>query len=483
MDINRPLTIEEIDHLIETARAKPINANGTGYMWDMLPRIPYDYLPEQLQREADKITVELAKRFLFECYPVGHFDKIAADPSFNEKIEQALHSAKYLIESTDLTPPEVTGNEAVDRANYEDWRPVSLIGSDFVEAWEKITSDVRVNQAVINNNLLAGFLTTHENRAFNELTKFTRSLPGENMTIDELLHQGTISGEYVEMQTPLSKDNTTILSPWTVSTSQLFDRLIVEFTETGAKSRVITLSLDDYMQSRGLKDRKETRKQVKSDLHTLRTSAVSFKEYSGKGKKRQEVAFTDVNIAEAVGIDRNGKIMLTLTPSIYELLKQSYVMPLPQECQKINSKRNPNSYNLLRKIAEHKNMNIGKPNEDIISVATLLKCCPAIPSYEKVKNSDRHFTDRIIDPFCRDMDALKTISWEFCNANNEPLTDRQLAMNYDVFSKLNVHITWQQYPDQTARLEKKAAAKQKKSPSKRGVTHRTKGGNNSHKGG
>lgn len=355
---------------------------------------------------------------------------------------------------------------------------------------ELINSAASDNQSAIINNQLAGFLTTHENRAFNELTKFTRSLPGENMTIDELLHQGTVSGEYVEMQTPLSKDNTTILSPWTVSTSQLFDRLIVEFTETGAKSRTITLSLDDYMQSRGLKDRKETRKQVKSDLHTLRTSAVSFKEYSGKGKKRQEIAFTDVNIAEAVGIDRNGKIMLTLTPSIYELLKQSYVMPLPQECQKINSKRNPNSYNLLRKIAEHKNMNIGKPNEDIISVDTLLKCCPAIPTYERVKKSDRMFTRRIIDPFCRDMDALETISWEFCNTNNEPLTDRQLAMSYDVFSKLNVHITWNVYPDQTARLEKKAAAQQKKaaarkkkSPNKKGVTDCTEGGNGLHKGG
>lgn len=142
MNIDRVLTLDEIQLLIEDAHAAPIKENGTSDMWDMLPRIPYDKLPAELKAEADKITVEVAKRFLFECYPVGHFDSIAAEPSFNEKIEQALHSANYLVESTDLTPPEITGIEAVDRANYEDWKPISLIGSDFVEAWEKLTQDV-----------------------------------------------------------------------------------------------------------------------------------------------------------------------------------------------------------------------------------------------------------------------------------------------------------------------------------------------------
>ncbi len=344
---------------------------------------------------------------------------------------------------------------------------------------DKITADPNTDD-VIKNNQLANFLTIRQDKYFNELTKFTRSLPGENMTIDEIMHIGTINGEYVELQTPLTQDNSTAAYPWTVSTSQLFDRLIVEFTQTGSKDRTITLSLTDYMQSRGLKDRKETRKQVKADLQTIRHNGITFTTFSGEGKKRKETAFVDVNIAEAVGIDKKGMIMLRLTPSIYEVIKRDPVMPLPPECQKINSKRNPNSYNLLRKIAEHKNMNMFKPNEDIISVATLLKCCPAIPSYDKVMKSDRRVTDRIIDPFMRDMDALKTINWEFCGTNNEPLTDRDTVnFTYEVFIKCNVHITWNEYPDQTARLEKYEAAKAEKTK-KRG---RKQGGNGQSTGG
>lgn len=149
MDIDRVLSLDEIQLLIEDAHAAPIRENGTSDMWDMLPRIPYNLLPEEFKRQVDKdVTIEVAKRFLFECYPVGHFDKAAADPAFNEKIEQALHCAKYLVESTDLTPPELTGNEAVDKANYEDWRPISLIGSDLVEAWERVTQDVHSSKAL-----------------------------------------------------------------------------------------------------------------------------------------------------------------------------------------------------------------------------------------------------------------------------------------------------------------------------------------------
>ena len=85
---------------------------------------------------------------------------------------------------------------------------------------ELINTAANDNQSTIINNQLAGFLTTYENKSFNELTKFTRSRPGENMTIDEMLHMGTVTGEYVTMRTPLSRDNTSILSPWTVTTSQ-----------------------------------------------------------------------------------------------------------------------------------------------------------------------------------------------------------------------------------------------------------------------
>ena len=57
-------------------------------------------------------------------------------------------------------------------------------------------------------------------------------------------------------------------------------------------------------------------------------------------------------------------------------------------------------------------MNIGKNNEDIISVKALLSDAPYIPSYEKVMKTGRQLNQRIIEPFERDMDALsETLCW------------------------------------------------------------------------
>ena len=77
-------------------------------------------------------------------------------------------------------------------------------------------------------------------------------------------------------------------------------------------------------------------------------------------------------------------------------------------------------------------------------------------------------TRRIIDPFERDMDALSdTLKWAYCHSNNTPLTDEELKnLNYDTFIELLIKTEWNNYPDQTARLERKAErqeqAKQRK---------------------
>lgn len=144
------MTLKEIKRQIDAAHAAyeaskanadgSYNADAAGALWDSLPRVYYADLPAKLKKEADKITTEKAKRFLFECYPVGTLDDVAADQTaFNEKLAEALHAARYLIESTDLTPPKKTGNAAVDAAQLEAFSPVSLIGADFVEAWEQVS--------------------------------------------------------------------------------------------------------------------------------------------------------------------------------------------------------------------------------------------------------------------------------------------------------------------------------------------------------
>lgn len=237
------------------------------------------------------------------------------------------------------------------------------------------------------------------------------------------------------------------------STYQLLDALTISLTESGAKSPTVILSLSEYMKRRGLKDRKEARKQLVADLNVLLKTNITWKE------KRREIPAGGMNITDIWEWNDKKKttIRYTFTQSFYNILLGYPVMPYPSQLQRLNARKNPNSYYLLRKIAELKNMNVGAEREDIISVKTLLENAPFIPSYDEVMSGNRNLVDRIIKPFERDMNALSnTLTWHYCYSKGA--TDDQIeeTPDYNDFITYYVKITWRDYPDQTERLERKA---------------------------
>lgn len=275
---------------------------------------------------------------------------------------------------------------------------------------------------------------------------------GKGLTIDQITGDATIKNGNFILTIPKYEQLTGLKT----STYQLLDAITVALTESGAKSPTVILPLEEYMKRRGLKDRKEAKTQAKADMEILRGASFSWEER--RGKKTESYSF--VNLADSGEIRRNGDIVFTYGTTFYNILLGYPVMPYPAQLQTLNSKRNPNSYYLLRKIAEHKNMNIGKKNENIIAVKTLLSVAPFLPTYEEVMETGRQLDQRIIKPFERDMDALETtLSWNYCHSLDQPLTDEELStMSYATFEELLIHTEWRNYPDQTARLERKAEA-------------------------
>lgn len=299
--------------------------------------------------------------------------------------------------------------------------------------------------------------------ATNTLTKIKSTK--RNTKIDPVTHAATIKQGDMVVTIP----NWDKLTGLKTSTHQLLDACTTALTNTGWKRPQVAIRLSDYMQLRGLKDEKEARKQVNADLETLFNTRISFKEKRRSGKSAQNYA--DMRICDYKGI-KNGVIYFSFGSTFFELMKSYTVMPLQPQLFKLNSKRNPNSYYLLRRLMEHKNMNVGKENEDIISVKTLLEACKdGIPSYEEVMAGNKHVTERIIVPFERDMDALEdTLTWEYCHTKGAPLSDAELGqMDYTTFSELLILTHWKDYPDQTARLERKQAKiEEAKAKKKRG---------------
>lgn len=311
------------------------------------------------------------------------------------------------------------------------------------------------------------FATIHQGTSTNALTKL-RATEGKNATIDLVTGTATIKAGNLILQIP----NYAQLTGLKTSTYQLLDAITIALTESGAKSPTVVLSVEDYMKRRGLKDRKEARKQLTADLDVLLKTSLTWEEKRGKSS----VPYAGVNITDS-WVWADGKktaVAYTFGQTFYSVLMGYPVMPYPAQLQTLNAKRNPNSYYLLRKIAEHKNMNIGKKNEDIIAVKTLLESSPYFPSYEEVMSADRHLDQRIIKPFERDMDALgETLTWHYCHSLDQPLTDEELdSLSFDTFKGLLVRTSWRHYPDQTARLERKTerieqATKKKRTPSKK----------------
>ena len=310
------------------------------------------------------------------------------------------------------------------------------------------------------------FSTIRQGTSTNALTKL-RATEGKGLTIDQITGDATIKNGNFILTIPKYEQLTGLKT----STYQLLDAITVALTESGAKSPTVILPLEEYMKRRGLKDRKEAKTQAKADMEILRGASFSWEER--RGKKTESYSF--VNLADSGEIRRNGDIVFTYGTTFYNILLGYPVMPYPAQLQTLNSKRNPNSYYLLRKIAEHKNMNIGKKNENIIAVKTLLSIAPYIPSYDEVMSGNRNIADRIIGVFERDMDALgATLSWNYCHSLDQPLTDEELnTMSYATFEGLMIHTEWRNYPAQTARLERKAEAiaqaqqKKKRTPSKK----------------
>jgi hypothetical protein len=339
--------------------------------------------------------------------------------------------------------------EAYKKKIAEEREKKALEALEAVESTAPAISRVAPSILPTDEREKSTFSTIRQGTATNALTKIKPSTK-RNMIIDTITGTATITQGNLSITIP----DFTKLTGFRTSTYQLLDALTVALTETGAKSPVVALSLEEYMKKRGLKDKKEARKQVTDDLETLFNAKISFKE---KRKKGQEQDFHDIRIIDSKGI-RKGIITVTFGTAFYNILLGYPIMPYPAQLWELNSKRNPNSFYLLRKIAEHKNMNVGKKNEDIIAVKTLLAVAPYLPSYEEVMNTDRAISRRIIEPFERDMDALEdTLTWTYCHSNNTPLTDEELSsMSYDTFISLLIKIDWKQYPDQTARLKRKA---------------------------
>jgi hypothetical protein len=240
------------------------------------------------------------------------------------------------------------------------------------------------------------------------------------------------------------------------STLKLLDALTIKlhnqnnYRGNSEPNPIVSLPLDDYMILCGLPPTKaskdKTRRIVKQDLEMLYHISLEWREK--KGNKTKD--FLDIRIIDVKGF-RNGNILASFSKPMASYLTHAYIMQYPTSLFKLDE-RNPNSYALGRKLALHASINNNRRRgtDNTISVRSLLKSCPDMPSYEKVNSTDRQVERRIIKPFETALNTLKFITWEYCNSKGTPLTEEQLEnFTYCTFEKLYIHYTIKNFPNRT----------------------------------
>lgn len=216
------------------------------------------------------------------------------------------------------------------------------------------------------------------------------------------------------------------------------------------------IPLNEYMELRGLKDEKEARKQIKSDMEVLK--AIKF-DYKGTGKRKSD--WLSISLYGGRDGIYKGVIEFMFSKDFYASIPENQFMFMPREYFSTRDKYNPHTSYFIRRIAEHKRMNLGKTNENIIGVETLINSSPLFPKYEDVKY---RFTQFILTPFEKDMDVIKSIKWHY--SGEQPTS-------YNEFIDSSVVITWVDYPDvgkltQRKKLPPKEVKRTPKRPKKEG---------------
>ena len=120
----------------------------------------------------------------------------------------------------------------------------------------------------------------------------------------------------------------------------------------------------------GKKDLKELRNRTKSDLQVLKR--VKFSYTPKKKTKGNNQDYMNIYLFGGTEGIKNGNICLNLMMTFRIFADQKNFLYIPTEVLQSNEKKNPNTYLLYKKIISHKRMNLGKKNENIIKVKTLM---------------------------------------------------------------------------------------------------------------
>jgi len=245
-------------------------------------------------------------------------------------------------------------------------------------------------------------------------------------------------------------------------------------------NNVVCINLEEYARANGyqvdpadgtkkerqrIKDNKKTLKEtIERDLTTIESMRHTWRVESGKNKGD----YATSRIISSHSIIR-GVIRIVFDTDMAERLLNASLTQYPTVLLKLDN-RNPNSYSIGAKIAEHSSMdnNVLGGTANTLTVATLLKAAPEIVDYETLtaKKEDggrgrRDWKPQIKEKLEASLDDLVKIGfltrWEYRGRGDKRLTKKGASrLTWEEYAALRVDFAIKDDPNQTQRLIAKA---------------------------
>lgn len=242
--------------------------------------------------------------------------------------------------------------------------------------------------------------------------------------------------------------------------SNLEDLGKVQLKELSQYSKV-RISMDRYMELTDTRDKKTARKTIKEALdrlyHISFVAVVKDEVYKGRLFASQGTPI------------RGGIFEMEYTAGYLQYCSTTTPAAFHKGMYKINGKLNPYAWGLGEKLWQHFLLSRGKAGNERLSVKKLVAAVPDLPTYDEVMTTNKHVSERIIEPFERDLNELRRLgvlkSWEYSNAKGKALTDEQAELkDYATWDNLYIQFELDMPPQDEyieAHKRKLKAAKEK----------------------
>ena len=219
----------------------------------------------------------------------------------------------------------------------------------------------------------------------------------------------------------------------------LLDMLIIGYNQDEDKSHIIALPLSYYRGKRMHGNIEKSKEKVRVDVDLLSNISISYYD------KSVDFYYKNVKIIDQFLLKDNILFVHFSEKFIDILDNNSSQMPYPLSALTVScGNESSDIYFMLRKIIEHKHLNSGKKNENIISVKDLLKVCSNLPKEEAVAFSSNKSFSRITEPFIRNLKkicAALDIEGNCCFQIGDAIMDIDDKSMQDYGRFINAYIT------------------------------------------